>query len=48
MTPHYRKLAIARLRLVRVEPGAFTPEQAAQINAWRAENEAAIQAEMKQ
>lgn len=42
MTPYARRNAILYLHLVDVRRGVFTAEQARQIEAWRAENEAAI------
>ena len=44
-TPYYRRIASARLQLVYVRPGAFTEEQAAQIEAWRADLAPKIEAE---
>jgi hypothetical protein len=44
MTPYARRNAVLRLHLVDVRRGVFTAEQARQIEAWRAENNAAIAA----
>lgn len=48
MTPYARRNAILRLHLVDVRRGVFTAEQARQIEAWRAENEATIAAQCAQ
>ena len=47
MTRTYaERRAIDRLRMRDVRRGMFTQEQARQIEAWRAENETAIKAEV--